>query len=218
MMRKYFLTERYVVLDSGICLTKANVELKKSLSWWWIDKEEDVLTSFDARWHINEYLRPNQLERWMSWMVEWNWILNELNYIMKMIGTGGASIMEGCKDIFCCKWQDGNESNTNNFTLIKPFPLHFQYLLIFEVYSILHQLFQAVRTLGGLIVGFPEWLHSYLPYLKSTCSWWQMREREELDKEDRFAALKIHFQMERNELDQTIKCKPTEPVPLKNDK
>ncbi len=45
---------------------------------------------------------------------------------MKIMGTGGALVSDGCK-VVCCKWKDGNESHTQQFTYTKPFQWHFQY-------------------------------------------------------------------------------------------
>ncbi len=49
--------------------------------------------------------------------------MKEPDYVMKIMGTGGALVMDGCKEAWR-KWTDGNKLHSTKFTYIH---WHFHY-------------------------------------------------------------------------------------------
>ena len=133
MLCNYFSTRRYVVLDSGFCVMKAIVELKKEglFAGALIKKRRywPALVPGDA---ISEYFETKSVGETdvisgkLSGIEYFIWGMKEPDYVMKIMGSGGALVLDGCK-VVRRKWKDGNESHTQQFTYTKPFQWHFQY-------------------------------------------------------------------------------------------
>ncbi len=133
MLQKYFSTGRYVVLDSGFCVLKGLVELKKEgifagalikkrRYWPSLVPGEAIQSHFECK----DVGDTDVLSGKLSGVEYFIWGMKEPDYVMKIMGTGGSLVTEGCKETRR-KWTDGNESHSKTFTYTRPFHWHFCY-------------------------------------------------------------------------------------------
>ncbi len=98
------------------------------------------------------------------------WGLNEPDYVMKIMVTGGTLIPDGCK-VVCCKLKDFLSHTQNNSYTQSHFSGISSTTTLLTITTTYTLLFPVLRTLGGLIVGLLECFHSCWHSLKSTCTW-----------------------------------------------
>ena len=66
--------------------------------------------------------------------------MKEPDYMMKIMGTGGALVTNGCKEARR-KWKDGRKNHATKFAYTKPFHWHFHYRRINDDHNkLLHAL------------------------------------------------------------------------------
>ncbi len=133
MLKKYFSTGRYVILDSGFCVLKGIVELKKEgiyagalikkrRYWPSLVPGEEIDSHFESK-NVGE---TDVISGSLSGVEYFIWGMKEPDYVMKIMGTGGALVTDGCKQAKRT-WTDGNNSHSANFSYTKPFHWHFHY-------------------------------------------------------------------------------------------
>ena len=101
----YFVTGQYVILDSGFCVLKALVELKKvglfacamieKRRYWPAKVPGDAMTDAFDEAQVRDSRAISGVLDGVKYFL---WGLNELNYVMKMMATGGPLISnDSCK-------------------------------------------------------------------------------------------------------------------------
>ena len=127
MLKKYFSTGRYVILDSGFCVLKGIVEVKKKgifagasikkrRYWPLLVPGEAINLHFQSK-NVGD---TDVLAGNLDGVEYFIWGMKEPDYIMKIMGTGGTLVTDGCKEARR-KWTDGNELHSTKFTYTKPF-------------------------------------------------------------------------------------------------
>ncbi len=127
MLKKYFSTGRYVILDSSFCILKGIVELKKegifaeallkqSRYWTLLVPGETINLHFQS----NDVGDTDVLAGNLISVKYFIWGVKETDYIIKIMGTGGELVTEGCKEAWR-KLRDGNKLHSTKFNYTKPF-------------------------------------------------------------------------------------------------
>ncbi len=112
MLKKYFSSGRYVILDSGFCILKGIVELKKEgifagamikkhCYWPSLVPGEAIDLHFQSKDVGDMDIFAGNLDG-VEYFI---WEMKEPDYIMKIMGTGGALVTDGCKEVWR-KWTD----------------------------------------------------------------------------------------------------------------
>ncbi len=115
MLKKYFSTGRYVILYSGFYFLKGIVELKKEGTiagalitkrcyWPLLVPGEAIDSHFQSKNVGDTVVLAGNLSS-VNYFI---WGMKESYYTMKILGTGGALVTDGCKEAWR-KWTDGNE-------------------------------------------------------------------------------------------------------------
>ena len=134
MLKSYFATGKYVVLDSGFCVLKGIVELRKRglFSCALIKKRRywPTLVPGDA---IQQYFAENDVGDTDAITgtldgVPYNiWGMKEPDYVMRMMATGGALLADDtCKEV-TRTWKEGGIEKSKKFSYTKPIDWHFKY-------------------------------------------------------------------------------------------
>ncbi len=98
------------------------------------------------------------------------WGMEEPNYVMKVMGTGGALVTEGCKEVHW-KLVDGNKLDMAKCHNTKTFHCHFHYCHVVDDHNNSCQHSIALRTLRGQVGALQGILYSYLQSLRSIITW-----------------------------------------------
>jgi hypothetical protein len=108
MLQSYFSTGRYVILDSGFCVLKALIQLKKvGMFACAVIKKHRYWPAFVPGEAINREFENLELKVGDSLAITGKldgeeyflWALKEPSYIMKMMATGGPLLAnESCKE------------------------------------------------------------------------------------------------------------------------
>ena len=133
LLKNYFGSARYVVLDSGFCVLKALIELKrkgvfacaliKKRRYWPSMVPGDA---FDEHFIQKEVGDTDAITGALDGIRYHLWGMKEPDHIMKMMATGGGLYTEGCKEATRTK-VDGGTQMRKTFLYTKPFHLHFKY-------------------------------------------------------------------------------------------
>ncbi len=115
MLSNYFVTGRYVILDSGfVCWEElssqkrgifAGALIKKWQYWLALDPGEAIDRSFESK-DVGDTDAVSG--KWLG-TDYFIWGMKEPNYVMKNLGSGGSLNSEGWKEVQR-KWKGGNKS------------------------------------------------------------------------------------------------------------
>jgi hypothetical protein len=135
MLQSYFATGRYVVLDSGFCVLKALIQLKKvclfacaviKKRWYWpaFVPGEAINREFD-----NQELKVGDtlaISGKLDGEEYFLWNLKEPTYIMKMMATGGPLLANvSCREQKR-RWTEGGVERVGFFSIPDPVRLALQ--------------------------------------------------------------------------------------------
>ena len=133
LLKNYFGSARYVVLDSGFCVLKALVELKrrgvfacaliKKRRFWPAGVPGDV---FDRHFSKRDVGETDAILGVLDGVKYFLCEMKEPDYIMKMMATGGALFTDGCREVVR-HWTVRGNAMRRVFTYTKPFHLHFKF-------------------------------------------------------------------------------------------
>jgi hypothetical protein len=134
MLKSYFATGKYVVLDSGFCVLKGIVELRKRglFSCALIKKRRywPTLVPGDTMQQYFEEMDVGDTDAVSGTLdgVPYNiWGMKEPDYVMKMMATGGALLADDtCKEA-ARTWKEGGVEKSKKFNYTKPIDWHFKY-------------------------------------------------------------------------------------------
>jgi hypothetical protein len=136
MLQSYFHTARYIVLDSGFCVLKAIIELRKNglfgfalikkRRYWPAGVPGDAMQSFFDEDGVN--VGDNHAISGTMDGVPYNlWGMKEPDYVMRMMATGEPmSALESCKETVR-KWMENGVEVVRRFRYACPFDWHFRY-------------------------------------------------------------------------------------------
>ena len=141
VLKNYFSTGRSIILDSGFCVPRGIVELKKEgiyagalikkhHYWPSLVPGEEIESHFATK----NVGKPDVISGKLSGVDYFIWRMKEFDYVMKIMGTGRAVVTDGYKQVHR-KWQDGDELYRANFAYTKPFYWHFHYHHIFNSHN-----------------------------------------------------------------------------------
>jgi hypothetical protein len=136
MLQSYFSTGRYVILDSGFCVLKALVQLKKvGMFACAVIKKRRYWPAFVPGEAINREFENLELKVGDSLAITGKldgeeyflWGLKEPSYIMKMMATGGPLLAnESCKEQKR-RWVEGGVDTAGTFQFPCPYDWHYKY-------------------------------------------------------------------------------------------
>ena len=130
----YFVTGQYVILDSGFCVLKALVELKKvgmfactvikKRRYWPAMVPGNAMADAFDEVQIGD---SRAIYRVLDGVKYFLWGLNELNYVMKMMATGGPLISnDSCKKQRRT-WTEAGLNIVKSFQFPLPYDWHYKY-------------------------------------------------------------------------------------------
>lgn len=131
MLKSYFATGKYVILDSGFCVLKGLVELRKrGLFAGALIKKRRFWPSLVPGQAIDEHCAANlqvgqckAVQGKLDEVDYFLWCLREPGYTMKIMATGGALFTdESCRGTMR-EW----EGNSSEFQYTLPFDWHFRF-------------------------------------------------------------------------------------------
>ena len=136
MLQSYFGTGRYIVLDSGFCVLKGIVELKrhglfgcaliKKRRFWPAKVPGDAIDDF-FRTEGVEVGDCHAISGTMDGIPYNFWGMKEPDYVMKMMACGGLlEVLEHCKET-SRKWVENGVECFKRFRYACPFDWHFRY-------------------------------------------------------------------------------------------
>ncbi len=134
LLKPVFHTGRYVVLDSGFCVLKAIVALKKKgvFAGALIKKRRYWPTHVPGQ-HILEYFNDrivgsvDAVSGLLDDVKYTIWCMKEPDYVMQIMATGGALCTVGGKEVKQVYTDSNNQVKTTSFHYAKPFEWHFRY-------------------------------------------------------------------------------------------
>ena len=136
MLKLYFHTGKYVVLDSGFCVLKGIIKLRemglfacaliKKRQSWPVGVPGDAMQARFDRPGVN--VGDVDAVSGTQDGVPYNlWGMKEPDYVMRMMATGGPnSVDDSCKTT-TRTWKRGNEEISTTFQYPRPFDWHFRY-------------------------------------------------------------------------------------------
>jgi hypothetical protein len=136
MLQSYFHTARYIVLDSGFCVLKGIIELRKNglfgcalikkRRYWPAGVPGDAMQQFFDADGVN--VGDNHAIVGTMDGVAYNlWGMKEPDYVMRMMVTGGLlAVFDTCKEALR-KWTEGGIEVVRRFKYACPFDWHFRY-------------------------------------------------------------------------------------------
>ncbi len=134
LLQPYFTSCGYVVLDSGFCVLKGIVELrkkgifagaliKKRRFWPAMVPGKAIDLHFEGK-AVGECDAISGKLDSVKYLL---WGMKEPDYVMKIMATGGALVSDdNCKKV-SRKWTDNDGEKQAQFTYKKPFDWHFRY-------------------------------------------------------------------------------------------
>jgi len=134
MLSSYFLTGRYVVLDSGFCVLKALVELKKvgmfvcavikKRRYWPAMVPGDAMTEAFDEGQVGDSMAISGVLDGVKYFL---WGLKEPGYIMKMMATGGQLISNDTCKMQTRTWTKDGVQCGKSFQFPLPYYWHYKY-------------------------------------------------------------------------------------------
>ena len=142
MTKSYFSTSRCVILDSGFCVLKWLVQLRKkgvfphavikNRRYW-----PEMVPGKDTEDHFQEiYVEDTySIKGTVDYVIYNLWGMKEPNYVMRMMATGGRLLAdETCKETVR-RWKENREDVAKKFRYKLSFNGHFHYLHAVDVYN-----------------------------------------------------------------------------------
>jgi len=138
MLQSYFHTARYIVLNSGFCVLKGIIELRKNVlfgcalikkwRYWSAGIPGDAMQQFFVVDGVNVGdNHDHAIAGTMDGVVYNLWGMKEPDYVMRMMVTGlPFAAHETCNEAFC-KWTEGGIEVVRRFRYACPFDWHFRY-------------------------------------------------------------------------------------------
>jgi hypothetical protein len=134
MLQSYFTTERYVILDSGFCVLKALIKLKKvglfacvvikKCRYWPLMVPDNAMTeAFDVV-QVGDSVAISGVLNGIRYFL---WGLKKPSYVMKMMAMGGPLISNDSCKIQKWKWTKGGVKMMQTFQFRLPYDWHYKY-------------------------------------------------------------------------------------------
>lgn len=134
MLKTYFATGKYVVLDSGFCVLKGIIELKKRglFACALIKKRRywPTLVPGDAMQQHFDGMEVGAVDAISGELdgIPYNlWGMKEPDYVMRMMATGGALLPDETHKDAVRSWKVGGTDQHVTFKYTKPVAWHFKY-------------------------------------------------------------------------------------------
>jgi hypothetical protein len=148
----YFVTGQYVILDSGFCVLKALVELKKvgmfactvikKRRYWPAMVPGNAMADAFDEVQIGD---SRAIYRVLDGVKYFLWGLNELNYVMKMMATGGPLISnDSCKKQRRT-WTEAGLNIVKSFQFLLPYDWHYKYCHAVDDHNNLSHLLPSIE-------------------------------------------------------------------------
>ena len=113
MMKGYFSTGRYVILDSGVCVLRGFIQLRKKgvLACAVIKKrrhQPSVVPSKDMEDHFGEVEvgDTDSIQGTVDDVIYNLWGMKEPNYVMRMMATGGRLLADYTRKKTVRRWNE----------------------------------------------------------------------------------------------------------------
>ena len=136
MLKSYFHTAKYVVLDSGFCVLKGIVKLRemglfacaliKKRQSWPVGVPGDVMQARFDRPEMNVG-DVDAISGTQDGTPYFLWGMKEPDYVMRMMATGGPNTPDESYKMTSRTWKRGNETMSVSFQYPRPFDWHFRY-------------------------------------------------------------------------------------------
>jgi hypothetical protein len=134
MLECYFATGRYVILDSGFCVLKALVELKKvglfacamieKRRYWPAKVPGDAMTDAFDEAQVGDSRAISGVLDGVKYFL---WGLKEPNCVMKMMATGGPLISNDSCKMQRRTWTEAGLNIVKSFQFPLPYDWHYKY-------------------------------------------------------------------------------------------
>ena len=134
MLECYFTTGRYVILDSGFCVSKALVELKKvglfacavikKRQYWPAMVPGDAMTEAFDEGQVGDSMAISGVLDGVKYFL---WGLKEPSYVMKMMATGGPLISNDTCKMQTRTWTEDGVQCGKSFQFPLPYDWHNKY-------------------------------------------------------------------------------------------
>jgi hypothetical protein len=128
MLQSYFTTGRYDILDSGFCVLKALIELKKvglfacvviKKRWYWPSLVPgDAMTEAPNKAQVGDSMAISGILDGIRYFL---WGLKEPSYVMKLMATGGPLIPNDSCKMQKRKWTEGGVKMMRMFQFPLPY-------------------------------------------------------------------------------------------------
>jgi len=136
MLKLYFHTGKYVVLDSSFCVLKGSIKLREMglFACALIKKRQSLPDGVPGDAMQARFDRPGVNVGDVDAVsgtqdgVPYNlWGMKEPNYVMRMMVTGGPNSADDSCKTATRTWKRGNEEISTTFQYPRPFDWHFRY-------------------------------------------------------------------------------------------
>jgi len=134
MLKCYFATDRYVILDSGFCVLKALVELKKvgmfacavikKRRYWPAMVPSNAMMEAFNKVQIGDSRAISGVLDGVKYFL---WGLKEPNYVMKMMATGGPLILNDSCKMQRRTWTEAGLNIVKSFQFLLLYDWHYKY-------------------------------------------------------------------------------------------
>ncbi len=154
MLQSYFASGRYVVLNSGFCVLKALVQLKKvgmfacaviKKLWYWsaFVPGEAISREFDnLELKVGDSLAIfGKLDSKEYFF----WALKEPSYIMKMMAMGGPLLANDSCGEQKQRWTEGGVERVGTFQLTCPYDWHYKFRHAVDDHNNLHHALPLIQ-------------------------------------------------------------------------
>jgi hypothetical protein len=134
MLKSYFGAGKYVILDSGFCVLKAIIELKKRgiYSSALIKKRRFWPTgvpgeAMDTHMESKDIGDVDAVQGSLDGVTYNLWAMKEPDYTMKMMATSGSLMADDSCRTTSRRWVENGTEKTKEFSYTLPFDHHFRY-------------------------------------------------------------------------------------------
>ena len=147
MLQSYFHTVRYIVLNSGFCVLKGIIELRKNglfgcaliknRRYWPAGVPGDAMQQFFDADGVTVW-DNHAIAGTMDGVAHHLWGMKEPDYVMRMMSSGGPlTVYPTCKEAVC-KWMEDGIEVIRRFRYTCPFDWHFHYRHTADNHNNLH--------------------------------------------------------------------------------
>jgi len=172
MLASYFTTGRYVVLDSGFCVLRALIELKKvglfacavikkRRFWPAMVPGNEMSEAFDNA----NVGTAKAITGMLDGVKYFLWGLKEPSYIMKMMATGGPLISNESCNLQRRRFEEGGVEVTRTFQFPLPYDWHYKFRHAVDDHNNLRH---SVPSVEGTIIT-TRWEMRVFSFLLAVC-------------------------------------------------